>query len=73
MKAEYGRYVKHIGDIMFGQTKTRIPLGSATAAIELSASGCPRVPDPILSNAGFETADTQQKIIMAYWTKMYSM
>ena len=73
MKAEYGRYVRHIGDIMFGRTSTRVPAGPNKIAIGTSASGCPRIPDPILNNGEFESADTQQKIIMAYWTKMYGM
>ena len=73
MKAEYGRYVRHIGDIMFGQSSGRAPPGPRTIPIDVSASGCPRVPDPILNNGAFESADTQQKIIMAYWTKMYGM
>ena len=73
MKTEYGRYVKHIGDIMFGRTTNRMPSGAGTIPIDLSASGCPCVPDPILGNGGFESANIQQKIIMAYWTKMYGM
>ena len=73
MKAEYGRYVRHIGDIMFGKTTARGTLGTGSIQIDLSASGCPRVPEPILNNGGFESAETQQQIIMAYWTKMYGM
>ena len=71
MKAEYGRYVKHVGDIMYGRANARVPSGSTSITIGTSASGCPRVPEPILNNGGIESADTQQKIIMAYWAKMY--
>ena len=56
---------------MFGKTTARGTSGTGSIQIELSASGCPRVPDPILNNGGFESAETQQQIIMAYWTKMY--
>ena len=73
MKAEYGRYVRHIGDIMFGKASGRDTTGPGNIQIEFSASGCPRVPDPILNNGGFESAETQQQIIMANWTKMYGM
>ena len=73
MKTEYSRYVRHIGDIMFGRTTTRVPTATASIPIDISASGCPRVPDPILNNGTFESADTQKRILMAYWTKMYGM